>query len=296
MQVIHSAHKLAKLCSEHREAGRRVGLVPTMGYLHDGHLSLVETLRPKVDILVASIFVNPTQFGPQEDLNAYPRDEEGDLKKLSDANVDIAFLPTPEEIYQESGEVLIAPPAVASRLCGASRPGHFSGVCTVVMKLFRLSRCTEAIFGEKDFQQLQVLRAMNRQLWLGINILGGPIVREIDGLAMSSRNAYLDGRERELSLCLSQALYFAKQRYQASVRGKEQLAPEALREEIEAQIPTELGKVEVDYVEVVDPTTLLPATNLDSETRVILAVKIGKTRLIDNANLSLSDTLSAANC
>ena len=137
---------------------------------------------------------------------------------------------------------------------------------------------------------------MNRQLWLGINIIGGPIVREIDGLAMSSRNAYLDGRERELSLCLSQALYFAKQRYQASVRGKEQLAPEALREEIEAQIPTQLGKVEVDYVEVVDPTTLLPATKLDSETRVILAVKIGKTRLIDNANLSLSDTLSAANC
>ena len=293
MQVIHSAHKLAALCSGHREAGRRVGLVPTMGYLHDGHLSLVATLRPKVDILVASIFVNPTQFGPQEDLNAYPRDEEGDLKKLSDANVDIAFLPTPEEIYQEAGEVLITPPAVASRLCGASRPGHFSGVCTVVMKLFRLSRCTEAIFGEKDFQQLQVLRAMNRQLWLGINILGGPIVRETDGLAMSSRNAYLDGRERELSLCLSQALYFAKQRYQASA-GEGQLSPEALRKEIEAQIPTKLGGVEVDYVEVVDPTTLLPATKLDSETRVILAVKIGKTRLIDNANLSLSDTLSAA--
>ena len=293
MQVIHSAHKLAALCSEHREAGRRVGLVPTMGYLHDGHLSLVETLRPKVDILVASIFVNPTQFGPQEDLNAYPRDEEGDLKKLSDANVDIAFLPTPEEIYQEAGEVLITPPAVASRLCGASRPGHFSGVCTVVMKLFRLSRCTEAIFGEKDFQQLQVLRAMNRQLWLGINILGGPIVRETDGLAMSSRNAYLTRRDRDLSLCLSQALYFAKQRYQASA-GEGQLSPEALRKEIEAQIPTKLGEVEVDYVEVVDPTTLLPATKLDSETRVILAVKIGKTRLIDNANLSLSDTLSAA--
>ena len=128
----------------------------------------------------------------------------------------------------------------------------------------RLSRCTEAIFGEKDFQQLQVLRAMNRQLWLGINILGGPIVREIDGLAMSS--VHLDGRERELSLCLSQALCFAKQRYQAS-GAKEQLAPEALRREIEAQIPTELEEVEVDYVEVVDPTTLLPATKLDSETK-----------------------------
>ena len=131
---------------------------------------------------------------------------------------------------------------------------------------------------------------MNRQLWLGINILGGPIVREIDGLAMSSRNAYLDGRERELSLCLSQALCFAKQRYQASVGAKEQLSPEGLRREIEAQIPTELEEVEVDYVEVVDPTTLLPATNLDSETRVILAVKIGKTRLIDNANLSFGHT------
>ena len=236
MQVIHSAHELVELCSEHREAGRRIGLVPTMGYLHDGHLSLVETLRPKVDILVASIFINPTQFGPQEDLDAYPRDQEGDLKKLRDADVDIAFLPTPKEIYQEAGEALIAPPAVASRLCGASRPGHFSGVCTVVMKLFRLSRCTDAIFGEKDFQQLQVLRAMNRQLWLGINILGGPIVREIDGLAMSSRNAYLDARERKLSLCLSKALSFAKQRYQTSMK-EEPLAPEALRKEIEARIP-----------------------------------------------------------
>ena len=292
MQVIHSAHKLVELCTQYRQAGRTIGLVPTMGYLHDGHLSLVHTLRPKVDILIASIFVNPTQFGPTEDLDAYPRDEDGDLTKLRKANVDIVFLPTSAEIYQEDGEAHITPPAVASRLCGASRPGHFSGVCTVVMKLFRLSRCTAAIFGEKDYQQLQVLRAMNRQLWLGIDVLGGPIIRETDGLAMSSRNAYLNKRERELSICLSKALRFAKRRYQTS--DLSHLTPEILRKEIEAQIPQELTEIEIDYVEVVNPITLAPATQLQDSTRVILAVRVGKTRLIDNASLALSDTLDSA--
>lgn len=291
MQVVHSAQKLVEVCTQHRAAGRTIGLVPTMGYLHAGHLSLVNTLRPRVDVLITTIFVNPTQFGPSEDLDAYPRDEDGDLEKLRQAAVDVAFLPTSREIYQEAGEVQIIPPNVASRLCGASRPGHFSGVCTVVLKLFRLSRCTEAIFGEKDYQQLQVLRAMNRQLWLGITVLGGPIMRDPDGLAMSSRNAYLDNRERELSLCLSQALRFAKHRYQTSKKAGV-LTAEALRREIETQIPNELPEVEIDYVEVVDPTTLSPATELEEATRVILAVKIGKTRLIDNADLSLSDTLS----
>ena len=290
MQVIESAAELSEICQAHRAAGRSVGLVPTMGYLHDGHLSLVEVLRPNVDVLVASIFVNPTQFGPNEDLDAYPRDEEGDLSKLRLAGVDIVFLPTPSEIYQESGEAQITPPTVAERLCGASRPGHFAGVCTIVMKLFQLSRCTDAIFGEKDFQQLQVLKAMNRQLWLGINIIGGAIIREDDGLAMSSRNAYLSKEERMLATCLSQALLAAKRAFRQAT-GDEPLTTHSLIEILSDTIPTENSCIEIDYIEVVDPITLAPASTLSEKTRVILAVKVGRTRLIDNADLSATDSL-----
>ena len=291
MQVIQSATQLLEVCRAHRLAGRSVGLVPTMGYLHQGHISLVESLRPKVDILIASIFVNPTQFGPSEDLDAYPRDEQGDLEKLKEANTDIVFLPTSAEIYQEEGEVSLNPPALASRLCGASRPGHFSGVCTIVLKLMQLSRCTDAIFGEKDFQQLQVLRAMNRQLWLGINIHGGEVIREADGLAMSSRNAYLGPKERDLARILSRGLIAAKRAF----RDQNQDVPlthSSLLAVIKSQIPEENPEVIIDYIEVVDPVSLTPAKLITESTRVILAVKIGKTRLIDNADLSTTDSLS----
>lgn len=292
MQIIDSATKLLELCSAHRAAGRSIGLVPTMGYLHSGHLSLVQTLRPKVDVLVASIFVNPTQFGPQEDLDSYPRDEQGDLEKLKEAQVDLVFLPSPAEMYPESGEVQIAPPTIASRLCGASRPGHFAGVCTVVMKLFQLSRCTAAIFGEKDFQQLQVLRAMNRQLWLGIAIHGGSIVRDSDGLALSSRNAYLSSTERELAICLSKGLLNAKRAYQ-SATAEDEIDAESIRQVVASTIPTDNSTIDIDYIEVVNPKTLEPTTQVNHDTRVILAVKVGKTRLIDNADLGTSDSLSA---
>ena len=292
MQVIQSAAELAEVCKAHRRAGKTVGLVPTMGYLHDGHLSLVATLRSKVDILITSIFVNPTQFGPSEDLDAYPRDEEGDLLKLRRAKVDLVFIPTAAEIYQESGEVELSPPALAMRLCGASRPGHFAGVCTIVMKLFQLSRCTDAIFGEKDFQQLQVLRAMNRQLWLGINILGGSVIRESDGLAMSSRNAYLEADERKLATCLSKALLAAKRAYQQR-RAQERLRSATLLEILSSHIPTEHPAITIDYIEIVDPITLEPTEEIEETTRIILAVRVGQTRLIDNSNLSDTDSLSA---
>lgn len=291
MQVIQSATQLLEVCQAHRLAGRSIGLVPTMGYLHNGHISLVESLRPKVDILIASIFVNPTQFGPSEDLDAYPRDEQGDLEKLRDAKTDIVFLPTTTEIYQEQGELSLKPPALASRLCGASRPGHFSGVCTIVLKLFQLSRCTDAIFGEKDFQQLQVLRAMNRQLWLGINIHGGEVIREADGLAMSSRNAYLGESERIQARVLSRGLIAAKRAF----RDQTQDAPlthSSLLAVIKSEIPEENPEVIIDYIEVVDPRSLTPTENITESTRVILAVKVGKTRLIDNADLSTNDGLS----
>ena len=225
MQVIHSAHKLAKLCSEHREAGRRVGLVPTMGYLHDGHLSLVETLRPKVDILVASIFVNPDPVWPQEDLNAYPRDEEGDLKKLSGRKCRHRFSANSRRDLSGNWRGLDCPTRSSITSLWRITPRALFRCMYRCNETLRLSRCTEAIFGEKRFSAAAGAPRNESPALSGINILGGPIVREIDGLAMSSRNAYLDGRERELSLCLSQALYFAKQRYQASVRGKEQLSP-----------------------------------------------------------------------
>ena len=291
MQVIQSATQLLEVCQAHRLAGRSIGLVPTMGYLHNGHISLVESLRPKVDILIASIFVNPTQFGPSEDLDAYPRDEQGDLEKLRDAKTDIVFLPTTTEIYQEQGELSLKPPALASRLCGASRPGHFSGVCTIVLKLFQLSRCTDAIFGEKDFQQLQVLRAMNRQLWLGINIHGGEVIREADGLAMSSRNAYLGESERILARVLSRGLIAAKRAF----RDQTQDAPlthSSLLAVIKSEIPEQNPEVIIDYIEVVDPQSLTPTETITESTRVILAVKVGKTRLIDNSDLSTNDGLS----
>lgn len=291
MQVIQSATQLLEVCQAHRHAGRSIGLVPTMGYLHNGHISLVESLRPKVDILIASIFVNPTQFGPSEDLDAYPRDEQGDLEKLREAKTDIVFLPTTTEIYQEQGELSLKPPALASRLCGASRPGHFSGVCTIVLKLFQLSRCTDAIFGEKDFQQLQVLRAMNRQLWLGINIHGGEVIREADGLAMSSRNAYLGESERIQARVLSRGLIAAKRAF----RDQTQDAPlthSSLLAVIKSEIPEENPEVIIDYIEVVDPRSLTPTETITESTRVILAVKVGKTRLIDNADLSTNDGLS----
>ncbi len=291
MQVIQSATQLLEVCQAHRLAGRSIGLVPTMGYLHNGHISLVESLRPKVDILIASIFVNPTQFGPSEDLEAYPRDEQGDLEKLREAKTDIVFLPTTTEIYQEQGELSLKPPALASRLCGASRPGHFSGVCTIVLKLFQLSRCTDAIFGEKDFQQLQVLRAMNRQLWLGINIHGGEVIREADGLAMSSRNAYLGENERILARVLSRGLIAAKRAF----RDQTQDAPlthSSLLAVVKSEIPEENPEVIIDYIEVVDPRSLTPTETITESTRVILAVKVGKTRLIDNADLSTNDGLS----
>lgn len=291
MQVIQSATQLLEVCQAHRLAGRSIGLVPTMGYLHNGHISLVESLRPKVDILIASIFVNPTQFGPSEDLEAYPRDEQGDLEKLREAKTDIVFLPTTTEIYQEQGELSLKPPALASRLCGASRPGHFSGVCTIVLKLFQLSRCTDAIFGEKDFQQLQVLRAMNRQLWLGINIHGGEVIREPDGLAMSSRNAYLGESERILARVLSRSLIAAKRAFRDQTEDAP-LTHSSLLAVIKSEIPEDNPEVIVDYIEVVDPRSLMPTETITESTRVILAVKVGKTRLIDNADLSTNDGLS----
>ena len=265
-----------------RDGGRRIALVPTMGYLHDGHLSLMREARRRAGpdgLGVASIFVNPAQFGPQEDLARYPRDLEGDLAKCASAGIDAVLAPErPEQVFAPGHQTWIEVGPVAQGLCGARRPGHFRGVATVVMKLFQLTRPRVALFGEKDWQQLQVIRAMVRDLDLDVEIVGMPIVREPDGLARSSRNAYLSPDERLRAVALSRALASAQER----VRGGER---EAARLTGEARASIESAGARVDYVEIVEPESLQPVTRAETGSRMLVAAYLGATRLIDNAAL-----------
>ena len=265
-----------------RDGGRRIALVPTMGYLHDGHLSLMREARRRAGpdgLAVASIFVNPAQFGPQEDLARYPRDLEGDLAKCASAGIDAVLAPErPEQVFAPGHQTWIEVGPVAQGLCGARRPGHFRGVATVVMKLFQLTRPRVALFGEKDWQQLLVIRAMVRDLDLDVAIVGMPIVREPDGLARSSRNAYLSPDERLRAVALSRALASAQER----VRGGER---EAARLTGEARASIESAGARVDYVEIVEPESLQPVTRAETGSRMLVAAYLGATRLIDNAAL-----------
>jgi pantoate--beta-alanine ligase len=272
-------------CREDREAGVRVALVPTMGYLHAGHLSLLHEARRLADAgqgggrALASIFVNPTQFGPNEDLTRYPRDLEGDLAKCAAAGIDRVLAPSdPKAVFAPGHETWISVERSAAGLCGASRPGHFRGVATVVAKLFNLTLPHVALFGEKDFQQLAVIRAMVRDLSFGVEVVGMPIVREADGLALSSRNAYLSAEERARALSLSRALFEARDAAAGGERGAERLRARA-RERLAS------GGVRVDYVEVVDPDTLAPVERADPGSVMLVAAFVGPTRLIDNVRL-----------
>ena len=248
----------------------RVGLVPTMGFLHRGHVSLMEQLRPRVDALVVSIYVNPLQFGPNEDLDRYPRDPEGDRAKCEAAGVDCVFSPT--SMYPPGFQTSVSVHELARGLCGATRPGHFEGVATVVARLFGLTRCDEAIFGEKDYQQLAVIRRMVRDLALPVDVLGGALVRDDDGLALSSRNKYLSPEERARALSLSRALY-AMAASGADVAGRLDLGRGLLDVD------------RLDYLEVVDAESLAPLERLDRPARALVAGWIGRTRLIDNVAL-----------
>jgi pantoate--beta-alanine ligase len=274
MLKIEEPAELRAECDRQRSEGRRVGLVPTMGYLHEGHLSLVRRARRESDFVVVTIFVNPTQFGPDEDLDRYPSDVAGDVAKLEAEGADCVFLPSREAIYPDGFRSHVMVEGLTDGLCGASRPGHFQGVCTVVTKLFNMVGPCVAVFGEKDYQQLQVLRRMALDLNQPVEVVGSPIVREPDGLAMSSRNAYLDPGQRRSATCLYRALQAVKERGELSVQG----AMEVARGIIEAEPQTRVG-----YIEVRDAADLTPVEVVGrGEAVMALAVFVGQTRLIDN--------------
>lgn len=261
-------------------SGGTLGLVPTMGYLHEGHLSLVRRCRTENTSTVVSIFVNPTQFGPQEDLAKYPRDLERDLCLLEAEDVDLVFAPEPEEMYAPASSTWVEETALSRGLCGASRPGHFRGVCTVVLKLFNLVQPDRAYFGQKDFQQVQVIRRMVRDLDVPVEIVSCPIVREPDGLAMSSRNVYLSETQRGSALRLSQALERVRLCFDQGERRADRLLGDV------RAFLLEDPAVAVEYAELRDAMTLEPVEAADAPVVLALAARIGNTRLIDNAVLA----------
>ena len=269
---------MAGLAEATRREGRRLALVPTMGFLHAGHTSLMAAARARADVVLVSIFVNPTQFGPAEDLARYPRDLPGDLAKCAAAGVDLVFHPASGEMYPEGHQTFVEVTELSRGLCGDRRPGHFRGVATVVTQLFALARPQVAFFGEKDYQQLLVVRRLAQDLHLGVEVVGMPIVREPDGLAMSSRNAYLDPAERGRALSLWRGLQAAQEEFRGGVRDAARLA---------GRVGEELRRSEVrqDYVEVVDAGTLRPLPSVDRPARMLVAAFVGKTRLIDNVAL-----------
>ena len=276
MRLLHS---VAEMATARTAAERPLGLVPTMGALHEGHLSLVRRARSENATLVVTIFVNPTQFAPNEDLAAYPRDLDRDIALLEQEGADLVFLPSPEEIYPDGFDTWVSVDRTSAPLEGESRPGHFRGVATVVCKLFNIVRPDGAYFGQKDAQQLQVIRRMNADLNLGVELTAIPTVREPDGLAMSSRNAYLSPAERRAAPVLYNSLRAAKDLYADGVRQ----AP-AIREAMQRVLDAE-PLARIDYVSVADPDTLAELQQIEGPALVSLAIRIGDTRLIDNVVL-----------
>jgi len=277
--VLTTAAEIFHAVEALRSAGQTVGLVPTMGALHAGHLSLVEAAGRDCDRTVVTIFVNPTQFGPGEDLARYPRDLEADLEVLAQTGVDLVFAPAAEEIYRPGHSTFVLPPDVAQPLEGRCRPGHFQGVATVVLKLLLLAPAHAAYFGEKDFQQLLVMRRMVADLNVPTAVRGCPIVRDADGLAMSSRNAYLTPAERQRALAIPRCLELAADRYRAGQRDSAAIAA-GMR-----QVLADAGLDRIDYVALADAETLAEATQLGPSSVALVAAHVGATRLIDNRRL-----------
>jgi pantoate--beta-alanine ligase len=276
MKIITSIPEMKVVVRQHRSSGRTIGFVPTMGFLHEGHLSLVRAARKKADVIVVSIFVNPTQFGPKEDFKAYPRDLARDCALLEREGVDDVFHPEASQMYPEGYRTYVEVHDLQDKLCGRSRPGHFRGVCTVVLKFFQIVEPDFAFFGQKDAQQAIILRKMVRDLNLDVQVEVMPIIREPDGLAMSSRNTYLNPQERTAALILTTSLAQAK-----TVIERGERRAEVVLERIRAMIEKE-PLARIDYVEAVDAQDLNPVKEIGGGTLIAMAVYIGKTRLIDN--------------
>jgi pantoate--beta-alanine ligase len=276
MTVVRTVAGMKALARRWRREGKRIGFVPTMGYLHEGHLSLVHDSTDRADVTVVSIFVNPAQFGPNEDFKKYPRDLEKDAAFLSAAGVDVLFYPDAAEIYPPAYRTYVEVEGLQDRLCGRTRPGHFRGVATIVLKLFDIVAPDLAFFGAKDAQQVLIIRRMAADLDLDVEIVTCPIVREPDGLALSSRNAYLGPAERQAALVLSSGLRRAEQAVAAGERDAGRIVAR-VRSTIEAE-----PLFRIDGFDVVDPETLDPVAEIRGEVLIALAVFIGATRLIDN--------------
>jgi pantoate--beta-alanine ligase len=275
-EIIRTPREMSARADAWRRTGRRIAFVPTMGYLHRGHVKLLEEGRLRGDLLVLSIFVNPAQFGPKEDLARYPRDLEGDLAKAATAGTDVVYFPEAGEMYPPGYQTYVEVTDLQQGLCGEQRPGHFRGVATVVAKLFCAVKPHVAIFGKKDYQQLQVIRRMTRDLDMDIEIVGIPTVREPDGLAMSSRNSYLSPDERARATCLHRALAATRE---AAGRGERDAATLCA---LATSIIDAGGPNRIDYVEIRDASTLEPVARVEGHAVMALAVFFGATRLIDN--------------
>ncbi len=280
-EIIRDPAVMRARAEDLRRDGRRIAVVPTMGALHEGHLTLLRAARARADVVILTIFVNPTQFGPNEDLSRYPRDEAGDLTKARGCGIDLAFCPEATAMYPAGAQTFIEVRELQQPLCGASRPGHFAGVATIVAKLFHLTQPHLAVFGEKDFQQLAIIRRMVRDLDFGIEILGVPIMREADGLAMSSRNAYLTADERGDALALSRGLAAAEAAAKAGERDATTLLAAA-----RAPLDAVAASVRIDYLELRDAVELATIDRLARPGVLAIAAFVGrgerKTRLIDN--------------
>ncbi len=277
LRVAKSVEELKYLLQEPRRKELEIGFVPTMGAFHEGHLSLMKRSKKENDYTVVSIFVNPTQFAPWEDLDSYPRDLEGDLKKAKEVGVDIVFTPPVEEIYPTGFSTFVRVEGMEDRLCGAFRPGHFKGVATVVLKLFNLVKPKRAYFGLKDYQQFRIIERMVKDLNLDVEVVGCPTVREPDGLAMSSRNLYLSSEERRAATVLWKALNRGLELYKSGENSASRI-----REEMLKVIEGEALVKKVDYVSIVDGTTLEDVGTVKPGTLFAIALWIGKARLIDN--------------
>lgn len=281
MEIINRIPRMRMLSRKLRRDNRKIGFVPTMGALHDGHLSLIRRAQQMSDVVIVSIFINPIQFGPSEDFEVYPRDLARDAEQIANKGVDYLFAPSIDEMYPEDFMTYVVTENLSSRLCGASRPGHFRGVTTIVNKLFNIITPDFAFFGQKDAQQVIIIQRMVRDLCMDTEVVVCPIIREVDGIAMSSRNQYLDPEERQAGLVLYRSIELARSMYLDGERDCPKIVG-AIRELIEKE-----SLARIDYVAAVDVDTLEPLNEIDDDTSVLiaLAVFIGRTRLIDNTVL-----------